>query len=59
MRIFIVVFLITLWIGVIGQNKSPKVICTEYENYVLTHRLVPVGPVPTAFDPNGVYPYIS
>lgn len=59
MRIFVVVFLITLWIGVIGQNKSPKVICTEYENYVLTHRLVPAGPVPTAFDPNGVYPYVS
>lgn len=26
---------------------------------VLTHLLVPSGPVPTALDPNGVYPYTS
>src|SRR2546429_5797151 len=25
----------------------------------LTHELTPAGPVPTAFDPNGVYPYVS
>jgi len=59
MRIGIVFLLITLTIGVPGQNKSLKVICTEYEDYMLTHRLVPAGPVPTAFDPNGVYPYVS
>ena len=59
MRIGIVFLLITLTIGVTGQNKSLKVICTEYEDYMLTHRLVPAGPVPTAFDPNGVYPYVS
>ncbi len=59
MRTGIVFLLITLWIGVTGQNKSLKVICTEYEDYMLTHRLVPAGPVPTAFDPNGVYPYVS
>jgi len=27
--------------------------------YLLTHELTPVGPVPTAYDPNGVYPYVS
>lgn len=31
----------------------------EYDEYVLTHALVEAGPVPTAFDPNGVYPYVS
>ncbi|HVH68337.1 MAG TPA: DUF5107 domain-containing protein [Gemmatimonadales bacterium] len=25
----------------------------------MTHELIPAGPVPTAFDPNGVYPYVS
>ncbi|MGH9161834.1 MAG: DUF5107 domain-containing protein, partial [Vicinamibacteraceae bacterium] len=34
-------------------------VVTEYEDYLLTHELVPCGPVPTALDPNGVYPYIS
>ncbi len=33
--------------------------CTEYDEYKLTHQLTPAGPVPTAFDPNGVYPYMS
>jgi hypothetical protein len=36
-----------------------KVVCREYEDYMLTHELTPFGPVPTAFDPNGVYPYVS
>ena len=31
----------------------------EYSEYRLTHELVPCGPVPTALDPNGVYPYVS
>ncbi|HET9825425.1 MAG TPA: DUF5107 domain-containing protein, partial [Chitinophagaceae bacterium] len=33
--------------------------CTEHDEYILTHELVPAGPVPTALDPNGVYPYVS
>jgi hypothetical protein len=36
-----------------------QVTCTEYEDYWLTHELTPAGPVPTALDPNGVYPYVS
>lgn len=33
--------------------------CTEYQDYFLTHLLIPSGPLPTAYDPNGVYPYVS
>jgi hypothetical protein len=40
-------------------NNKGHVLCTEYDDYKLTHELTPFGPVPTAFDPNGVYPYIS
>jgi hypothetical protein len=36
-----------------------KAVSSEYEDYVLTHRLTPCGPVPTALDPDGVYPYVS
>ena len=32
---------------------------TQRQEYRLTHELVPCGPVPTALDPNGVYPYVS
>ena len=39
-----------------GDNA---VTCTEFQDDVLTHELTPAGPVPTAFDPNGVYPYVS
>lgn len=39
--------------------RSGGLICTESDSYRLTHLLTPAGPVPTAFDPNGVYPYMS
>jgi len=48
--------------GQINQKDiigKPKVLCTQYQGYILTHELTPFGPVPTAFDPNGVYPYVS
>lgn len=48
-----------VWIGVNGQSFQGKVVCTEHEEYILTHSLVSAGPVPTAFDANGVYPYVS
>ena len=35
------------------------VACKEHDEYILTHQLTPAGPVPTAYDPNGVYPYTS
>ena len=31
----------------------------ETNELLLTHALVPAGPIPTAFDPDGVYPYES
>ena len=58
MRKFVILF-IMLWMDSTAQVDSKTVICTESENYVLTHKMVPMGPVPTAFDPNGVYPYVS
>jgi hypothetical protein len=42
-----------------GNGIPGKPICTEYEDYMLTHELTPFGPIPTAMDPNGVYPYMS
>jgi len=35
------------------------VACSEAQDYVPTHELIPAGPVPTAFDRDGVYPYVS
>jgi hypothetical protein len=43
----------------IGQNTSRKISSIESDEYILTHELTPSGPIPTAFDPNGVYPYVS
>jgi hypothetical protein len=43
----------------IAQNNNPRVICTQYQDFILTHNLTPDGPVPTVYDPNGVYPYVS
>src|SRR5215831_1019309 len=39
--------------------QTSKLACTGYDDYILTHELVPAGPIPTAMDPNGVYPYES
>lgn len=49
--------IVTLSVNVNGFSQSLRT--AEYDDYILTHQLVPAGPVPTAFDPNGVYPYIS
>ena len=35
------------------------VVCTEFHDSVVTHAPIPAGPIPTAFDPDGVYPYVS
>lgn len=48
-----VIFLLMTFTGATAQTVR------EYDEYVLTHALVEAGPVPTAFDPNGVYPYVS
>lgn len=33
--------------------------CSEHSEILLTHGLVPSGPIPTAYDPDGLYPYES
>src|SRR5215467_10764747 len=43
----------------IAKITSGKLIVNEHDEYILTHELTPCGPVPTAYDPNGVYPYVS
>ena len=40
-------------------SAQEKLSTSENEQFILTHVLVPSGPVPTAMDPNGVYPYAS
>jgi hypothetical protein len=59
MRIVWIYCFAILLTGCLKDSNPQKIIYTEYEDYILTHELVPVGPVPTAFDPNGVYPYVS
>ena len=56
-RIFHFAFALLITSASIAQSASLKV--TEYDEYILTHELTPAGPVPTALDPNGVYPYVS
>jgi hypothetical protein len=43
----------------LGNGIPGKLSCRETEDYILTHELTPFGPMPTALDPNGVYPYVS
>lgn len=44
---------------VAGAVGAEGVTYSEYDDYVLTHDLTPFGPLPTAQDANGVYPYVS
>jgi hypothetical protein len=45
--------------GPLPSEPPDKVVSFQYEDYVATHPLTACGPVPTALDPNGVYPYVS
>lgn len=58
-KTFLAILLSITVMNAMAQQSSSKVICSEYDDYKLTHELTPFGPVPTAFDPNGVYPYVS
>ena len=53
----------TLAIGLVAAAgplaDATRLAITQRQDYRLTHDLVPCGPVPTALDPNGVYPYVS
>ena len=57
--IFLLIVFSICTISTRAQGKPGEVWTLEYEKYILTHSLVPAGPIPTAFDPNAVYPYIS
>ena len=61
MKIRILLLLLALYAGgsCLGSDLPGKVHYSEYDDYLLTHLLTPAGPVPTALDPNGVYPYVS
>lgn len=43
----------------LASDAPGNVVSSQFEDYVLTHPLTACGPVPTALDPNGVYPYVS
>ncbi|MEN6456086.1 MAG: DUF5107 domain-containing protein [Prolixibacteraceae bacterium] len=58
MKISVTVLMALFMMTVSGQ-QTRKVSCTEFDQIVLTHQLTQAGPIPTAFDPNGVYPYMS
>lgn len=57
-------YVLMIWIACfstawsLAQGKQ-SVVCREYEEVILTHVLTPAGPIPTAMDVNGVYPYES
>jgi hypothetical protein len=55
MKIIFVSFAALMAISCFSQKVSYK----EFDDYVLTCELTPAGPVPTAYDANGVYPYVS
>src|SRR4051794_19110060 len=31
----------------------------EYKDYLLTHIITPIGPIPSVYDSNSIYPYVS
>jgi len=48
-----------LVVSCLATEPPDKAVSFRYKDYVLTHPLTACGPVPTALDPNGVYPYVS
>src|SRR5687767_302992 len=52
---WLTVFFTCFLVSVTNAQLSSR----QYEDYWLTHTLTTAGPVPTALDPNGVYPYNS
>lgn len=55
MKTILILFTVLVTLPGIAQ----KLTCKEFDDYVLTCELTPAGPVPTAYDANGVYPYMS
>ena len=53
-----------LWIafGSCSQQVAgqvDQVLVHSFDSLLLVHQLTPTGPIPTAYDPDGVYPYVS
>src|SRR5437660_1619156 len=42
-----------------ANERLGQVLSVEYEDEIPTHELTPCGPLPTALDTDGVYPYVS
>jgi hypothetical protein len=57
LRIFLLANILV--VSCLATERPDKAVSFQYEDYVLTHPLTACGPVPTALDPNGVYPYVS
>ena len=53
------ILLLTSLVLFAGATAAAGLGISEFDDYVLTHELTPFGPLPTAQDPNGVYPYVS
>jgi hypothetical protein len=53
------VFILQLFLLLALPSVANDLLVRQYDDYVLTHQLTACGPVPTALDPNGVYPYVS
>jgi hypothetical protein len=59
MRLVLTLVLIVVCGCIASAQSGSGVSVKEYDDLLLTHQLVVAGPVPPAFDPNGVYPYVS
>ncbi|MDO9377062.1 MAG: DUF5107 domain-containing protein [Ferruginibacter sp.] len=61
LRVRTVLLLVAINASVLNSfaQHSKNVSVVESSDYILTHLLTPAGPVPTALDANGVYPYVS
>ncbi|HET6767812.1 MAG TPA: DUF5107 domain-containing protein, partial [Chitinophagaceae bacterium] len=58
-RLLIIVAIYIFSVTGKAQSSNEQFRVYEYDDHILTHLLTPAGPVPTAFEPNGVYPYMS
>lgn len=56
---WLAIFVCLSFIKSVAQERPGQVTITELDEFRLTHLLTPAGPIPTAADANGVYPYQS
>jgi len=58
-KLLLILFLSIIGLPTMALHHTDSVVLSEHTAYRLTHALTPSGPIPTAFDPSGVYPYQS